>query len=137
MWNTRFAGTAITGKNSTGHIRLGLDGKNYLGHRIAWLITHGKWPPLVDHKNRVSDDNRLSNLRAATHSQNSSNTRIYSTNTSGFRGVWRNGNRWAASIRSDYKIMFLGNFASKEDAACAYDAAARKLHGGFATLNFP
>ena len=137
MWNTRFAGLEITHRNSSGHIQFGLDGKNYLAHRIAWLIVHGEWVPLVDHENRIRDDNRLSNLRAATRSQNNSNTRHYSNNTIGFRGVWRNGNRWAATIRYNHKQKYLGNYETPEKAAQAYDAAARQLHGAFATLNFP
>lgn len=137
MWNTRFAGTRVTHKNSTGHIQFGLNGKNHLGHRIAWLIVHGECPPLVDHENRIRDDNRLSNLRAATRSQNNSNTQPYSNNTTGFRGVWRNGRQWSATIRTQYKANFLGCFDTKEEAARAYDTAARELHGNFATLNFP
>ncbi|MBZ9922276.1 HNH endonuclease [Mesorhizobium sp. BR1-1-7] len=138
MWNTRFANTAIAHKNSTGHIQFGLDGRNHLGHRIAWLIVHGECPPLVDHENRIRDDNRLLNLRAATRSQNNTNTRVYSNNTSGFRGVSRRSsrNKWSAHIRHAGKTLHLGNFNCITAAALAYDAAARKFHGEFASLNF-
>src|SRR5687768_10767115 len=79
MWNTRFSGLDITHHNSTGHIHFGLDGKNYLGHRIAWLIVNGEWPRGdIDHINGVRDDNRWTNLREATRSQNASNAKLRS-----------------------------------------------------------
>ncbi len=138
MWNTRFAGKKITHKNSSGHIQFGMNGKNYLAHRMAWLIVHGDLPDLIDHANGVRDDNRLCNLRPATRSQNSSNTRRRSDNTSGYRGVSHRCHpiKWSAFIGVNGKTLHLGNFDRPEDAAHAYDAAAKKYHGEFATLNF-
>lgn len=135
MWNTRFAGTSITHKNSSGHIQFGLDGKNVLGHRIAWLITHGECPSLIDHENGVRDDNRLCNLRPASSSQNASNSKDRSHNTSGYRGVWRQNGKWLARIGSERKKIYLGSFDTAESAAAAYNAAATNLHGEFARLN--
>ncbi|RWO22811.1 HNH endonuclease [Mesorhizobium sp.] len=138
MWNTRFAGTTIRHTQTSGYIQFKLDGKNYLGQHIAWVIAHGVWPAhLVDHENRIRDDNRLSNLRDATRSQNNSNTKPYSNNTLGFRGAWQNGKRWAVRISSQGKRIYCGTYDSKEDAARAYDVIAKQVHGEFATLNFP
>lgn len=58
----------------------------------------------------------------------------------GFKGVSRSTSKsrpWHARIMRDGKRVFLGNFASPEEAACAYDAAARELFGEHARLNFP
>lgn len=137
MWNTRFAGKVADHKTSSGHIQFGIDGKNYLAHRIAWLIIYGAWPKNdIDHINRVRDDNRLCNLREATRAENASNTKRRSNNTSGYHGVSRFQNGWHAAIGSNYQKIHIGTFNCPTKAALAYDAAARNLHGEFATLNF-
>ncbi len=93
----------------------------------------------IDHKNGNRLDNRRSNLRLATHSQNLANSRIRPNNKSGFKGVNKGtGNaRWAARITVNYKLIQLGLFNSPENAALAYDEAARHYFGEFACLNFP
>lgn len=137
IWNTRFAGKPITSRKDTGHIQFSLDGRFYLAHRIAWLIAYGEFPNSeIDHENGVPDDNRLSNLRTATRSQNGSNRRLHSNNTSGFRGVSLLCGKWSAYIRIDNRTRWLGSFPSREEAAQAYDNAARQLHGEFARTNF-
>lgn len=95
---------------------------------------------LTDHRNGDGLDNRRANLRAATPGENGQNCRKRSHNTSGFKGVtWHKHRRkWLAQIKSgDGKNRFLGYFLSADEAARAYDAAARDLHGPFATVNFP
>lgn len=89
----------------------------------------------VDHKNRNKLDNRRSNLRLCTAWQNAAN-KVHKTNRL-YRGVVKMGKKWWASISSQNNIVSLGSFSSAVDAAKAYDAAARKLHGEFAILNFP
>ena len=81
-------------------------------------------------------DNRRANLRLATTAQNGHNRGRPSNNTSGFKGVFRNGGRWVAQIMSRCRRECLGSFATAEAAARAYDAAALRLHGPFAKLNF-
>jgi hypothetical protein len=90
----------------------------------------------VDHKNRNSLDNRRENLRKASTVQNSANS-MSRAGSSKFKGVsWRR-NRWCAVIRDHYKTTYLGSFDIEEEAARAYDEAARRLHGEFARVNFP
>lgn len=93
----------------------------------------------VDHRNQNGLDNRRLNLRAATQSENIANARRRKDNTSGFRGVTFNKRvgRWAAQITVDRKTRGLGYFATAEDAARAYDAAAIEAWGEFARPNFP
>jgi hypothetical protein len=92
----------------------------------------------TDHRNGNGLDNRRANLREATQGQNVCN-QIRQKGASGFRGVtwWKRGQNWKAQISSGGKNYHLGYFAIAEEAARAYDAAARALHGEFATLNFP
>jgi hypothetical protein len=93
---------------------------------------------LVDHRNGDGLDNQRANLRPATHDQNMGNKRRYSNNTSGFKGVIRHQNRcWRARIGIDGKKVSLGLYATAEEAARAYDAAAVEAFGEFAHLNFP
>ena len=91
----------------------------------------------TDHKNRNRLDNRAENLRAATTSQNGQN-RTKKGGMSPYKGVtWnRDRKRWQAQIMVKYRQLYLGLFASPEDAASAYDTAARTHHGEFAVTNF-
>lgn len=139
MWNKRFAGREITKKLARGHIQFRIDGNNLQAHRAAWAIFHGVWPVgFIDHINRVPDDNRICNLRIATCSENVINSRLRESNTSGMRGVSRRSSRktWSADISVNRRTIHLGTFRCTTAAAIAYDAAAKRLHGDFAVLNF-
>lgn len=94
---------------------------------------------MVDHINGNGLDNRRSNLRLATNSQNQANRRLLSLNTSGFRGVTFNKacNKWQAGIKLQGKSYHLGLFTQAEDAARAYDQKSIEMFGEFARLNFP
>jgi hypothetical protein len=94
--------------------------------------------PQTDHKDWNGLNNQRSNLRPATGTQNNANQRKRSNNSSGFKGVtWdTEQSKWYASIWVNYKRINLGRFASKVDAAIAYDVAARKYHGEYARTNF-
>jgi AP2 domain len=93
--------------------------------------------PKPDHIDGNGLNNQRSNLRPATASQNCINRRTWGR--SAYRGVswFKLYSKWNAAISYQRKSRNLGYFASEEDAARAYDAAARELHGAFARLNFP
>ena len=95
---------------------------------------------LVDHKNGDGLDNRRANLRTATRFDNIHNRRKRKTKTSSrYTGVHidKETGRWVVRIRNRGKRIWLGSFAEEEEAAKAYDRAARKYYGEFARLNFP
>lgn len=94
--------------------------------------------PLVDHRNGDGLDNRRSNLRPATRSENARNRRPHRNNSSGFKGVSFHitKRRWGAAIKAGGLQQHLGYFPSSEATARAYDAAAVELHGAFARTNF-
>jgi hypothetical protein len=110
-------------------------------HREVWLRMRpgAPPPPQIDHVSGDGLDCRRENLRAASTAQNQYNARVVSDNTSGYKGVaWhRRDRRWRAQIQANGKLRHLGNFHSAEDAARAYDDAARSAHGEFACVNFP
>lgn len=92
----------------------------------------------VDHIDGDGLNNRRANLRIVTHKQNQRNRKhTNKNNTSGFKGLIRNGNLWQARITVDGFGVSLGYYNNPEDAARAYDDAALKYFGEFASLNFP
>lgn len=92
---------------------------------------------IVDHiDNDQPLDNRRSNIRLATHSQNISNSRMRDNNKSGYKGVtWvKSKNKWRAEIMVNYKHIHLGYFTDIKEAAKAYADASIKYHGEFGRL---
>lgn len=94
----------------------------------------------VDHRDLDGLNNQRSNLRTASRTQNTQNRGKFAKRecTSRFKGVCRrpeNG-RWRAYIRVHGRMNHLGTYTSEEDAARAYDAAAKEYFGEFARTNF-
>jgi len=115
--------------DSTGYIQIMVLGKSYRVHRLAWLYVYGNFPPeQVDHINHVRDDNRIINLRLATHQENNKNASMSKRNKSGITGVfWKKQNRkWQARIMVNRKSIHLGFFTDKFEAICARLSANNK-----------
>lgn len=117
-------------------------------------IGRNKWSPLsmhrfildapkemdVDHINGNGLDNRRKNLRLCSRSENTRNSRKHSQNKSGYKGVWFSNacsprKPWVTAITFNYKYIHIGVFATKEEAARAYNTKAKELFGEFARLN--
>jgi hypothetical protein len=105
-------------------------------HRVILGITD---PSIdCDHRNGDKLDNRRENLRACTRAENMRNkAKMAIACASPFKGVcWHKAtNRWIASIKRNGESFHLGLFRVEEEAARAYDAAAKELFGEFARLN--
>mgnify|MGYP003419948962 CR=1 FL=1 len=115
----------------SGYVYINIMGKKYAAHRLAWFFVHGEFPQgFLDHINRNKSDNRISNLRKATRSQNSANMRGRSN--TGFKGVQKTQGKYTARIRYNYKLRHIGVYATAEEASEAYQKEAKKLFGDFA-----
>lgn len=115
-------------------------GKKHYAHRLAVFLVTGEWPiRLIDHEDGDGLNNRWGNIRQATGSQNSANSRRQKRNTSGFKGVFFNKRcgKFFAKISVRGRPIYLGTSDSAELAAASYDTAAHYHFGAFAKLNFP
>ncbi len=95
---------AIAGKvENRGYLRMAVDGKHYLNHRLVWLYHEGYFPEQgIDHINRDKTDNRITNLRAVSQACNTRNVGNSTKNRSGVKGVHflAGRNKWVAQIRT-------------------------------------
>ena len=134
------------GNNGGIYTCLDICGRTCRLHRIIAEVFLNDGKPLtatqqvdhIQHADGSHTQDRLSNLRVASSSQNGMNQRIARNNTSGYKGVsWeKKANKWRATIVSCGRTKYLGYFPTAEAAALAYDKAAKELHGEFAELNF-
>lgn len=117
-----------------------MDGKRYYAHRLAFLWMTGCWPEGdVDHIDGDGTNNRWSNLREATQSQNNGNQRLRSDSVTGFKGVGyvRKDRAYRARLRVGGKQLALGYFKTPEAAYAAYCVAAKAHFGEFAKMPSP
>ena len=125
-------GTQAKSLDAAGYVQVCIKGKQFKGHRLAWLIYHGEWPAGdIDHINGIRTDNRIENLRVVTNAINCQNKRkALPSSKTGILGVVKVGERFHSSIYTNRKKTFLGSFDSAEQAHAAYIAAKRQLHVG-------
>jgi hypothetical protein len=132
QWTVRFAGKkAGCVTTHHGYVSIVVFGRRYWAHRLAWLYVTGKWPEvMIDHRNGLGGDNRISNLRECDYSENQQNRMRKLGGRPGYIGVGlqKSSGRWQAYITIDYKMTHLGFFDNPEDARDAYLRAKRRLH---------
>ena len=135
MSASRMPGKRAGWKANIGYRKLRIGKKEYLEHRVAWLIVNGSWPDEIDHINGDPTDNRICNLRIATRSQNNANRRVSTRSKSGIKGVsQRESGWWSARIKVGAKDLNLGTFQTADAALAAYTEAAQKHHGEFTVI---
>ena len=116
--------------SSLGYYTTVIDGKSYPLHRLVSLYMYGSLPiKLIDHINHITTDNRLCNLREATHTENVRNRKKQKNNTSGFRGVHFDKSKGVFVARCNSK--HLGQFNTAEEASLAYEEYAKRINGRF------
>ncbi len=135
-WNAQLTGKVAGYINkSTGYRYICVDAVRFLAHRLIYAWHHGACPAdlQIDHRDGDRSNNRVGNLRLATHAENSQNSVKRSDNTSGHRGVcWdKQTQKFQAQIKTNNRNKHLGYFQSAEEAAAAYAQAARIHHGAF------
>jgi len=135
---TRKKNGSVIGANGKGYVTVKIEGVSYPVHRIVWLMAHGSLPKkYIDHINGIKSDNRLCNLREATHSENQCNSPVRCNNSSGLKGAHKTGSRknpYSSSITKNGQKFFLGYFLTDELAHQAYIEASKKHHGEFSNI---
>jgi hypothetical protein len=140
-WRTQPNGRVPEGRRAgtiktRGNREIKIDGKLYQSGRLAFFYMDGRWPKNdVDHRNGNPADDRWTNLRKATRSQNAANQRQWGKKISGLpKGVYQQGRRYYARIKVDQTVIHLGGFDEVAEAQDAYAAAAKKHFGQFARI---
>lgn len=138
FWRVSASSTAKAGSeagtNRYGYIVITINGFKYRAHRIAWLVSKGKWPEgVIDHINGYRADNRIENLRDVTVSVNTQNQRTANKDSkTGVLGATKHSlcNKFAAQITVNNKRIYLGLFDTPDLAHEAYVEAKRRNHQG-------
>lgn len=132
VFNSRFAGQEAGWLNpETGYTMIHFKGRPRMVHRLIWTLLYGPTTLCIDHINSDKSDNRLKNLRLATHRDNSRNRGKTRVNTTGFKGVTKSREWFIAQIGYNGKTRRLGQFETAEMAHAAYCGAAKLVHGEF------
>lgn len=123
------AGQPVAMRVRSGYRMTEFCGMALLEHRVVWALEHGRWPSLVDHRDRDKLNNRPENLREASRSENAQN-RVGAKGRSGIRGVFWDTKRgkWCAHAMVDGKTHWLGAFDTVDAAAEARRAGVARLH---------
>lgn len=125
------SGKLIDNKNKLGYVRVSIEGKRYLAHRLAIVYMGGelKDKEEVDHLNRVKNDNRYSNLIVGTSRDNKMNRDLQDNNHTGVNGVsfCKTNSMYEANVKTQGRKIFLGYYDSLHDAKIARQAANRVL----------
>jgi hypothetical protein len=118
---------------ASGYVEIGIDGRSYWAHRLAWFYMTGEWAEQVDHKDRNRANNAFVNLREADNARNQMNRKA--TSRSGYKGVtWHDCGKWMAQIHIEKRHVYLGLFETALDAHRAYCETASKHFGEFANF---
>ena len=120
--------------SGTGYAETHINGNTVRMQHIIMGVEVNK-KRIVDHKDRDKLNNRKSNYRVCSFAKNLLNSGMKKNNTSGYKGVFKEGKKWQARIGVDGENIRLGLFKDKREAAKAYNAGAIKHHGEFAYSN--
>ena len=117
--------------NGKKYKKINVNRKTYYLHQIIFMFHYGYIPKCIDHADGNSLNNKIENLREATQSQNVHNSLARKNNTSGFKGVSFQKNKWTAAIMVNGRNISLGAYSNIEEAASAYKRGSEKYYGEF------
>lgn len=128
----RYKGKVVGFKTTAGYVGLEVDGVQMLAHRIAWLMVHGEFPQgALDHVDGDKMNNRISNLRIASVSENNFNAKAHADNSLGIKGVCPTGNGMFRAYVSCHGIMYQTYHKTQAKAEVWVKAKRAELHGAF------
>jgi len=110
------------------YIKIGINGRSYAAHRLAWLYMYGYLPKCIDHMNGDSTDNRICNLNEVTVIQNAQNHTLGEKPNGLPLGVSRCSSGYRARITASGVCHSLGVFETTSEASDAYELARDSLH---------
>ena len=122
QWNSRWAGKSAASLKPDGYCYTHFNYQTLLVHRVAWKIMTGADPVEIDHIDGNRSNNKWSNLRNGTRSDNQRNAALKSTNTSGYHGV-----RFDTRLQRWTAIIQVGTFDSREEAVVARKKVEKAL----------
>lgn len=139
LWKVGRSGTRGIGNvagflEKNGYLRIRINKKQYLAHRIVWIYFNGNIPEgmEIDHINCIKNDNKIQNLRLCTRSSNLQNQKRapISNKSTGLLGAHEVNGKFRSEICIDGERHFLGYFNTAEDAHIAYVEKKRLIHPG-------
>lgn len=138
-FNKRMAGrVAGTVKEKDGWLyrQICISGKTFLAHRLVWMYHFSDAPPVIDHINRNSLDNRIENLRVSDRQLNRINSvKAHPSNLIGIKGIRAVPGGYAAFSYVNKKIKRIGTFKTIHDASVALEKYIMGIFGEHAPLN--
>jgi len=128
------AGSRLKTINNHGYLTVCIQQKQYLVHRVIYSMFYGDFDGLIDHIDGNRLNNRIENLRLATHSQNSFNSKLYKNNKTGIKGVSyvAKDDKFIARCQTKGQSKYLGSFDSLEQADAVLRAYRLSSHKEFA-----
>lgn len=130
-------GKKVGSNHIKGYQHTKINGKQYLLHRLIYMMFNGYFPKEIDHINGNRSDNHIENLRPAIGGQNQQNSKIRKDNKSGAKNVYwfKELKKWKVDIRFNGKRNYIGVFEDLELAELVAQEARDKYHGKFARHN--
>jgi hypothetical protein len=128
------AGSAVGTLHHTGYIRVQINKRLLMAHRLAWAFYYNQDPGdmHIDHIDENKSNNKIVNLRLASHALNNAYAGPQKNNKLGVKGVTFSDDKFRVMIRKNKKQYYLGRYDTIEEASNVHWAAAEELFGEFA-----